>query len=81
MDERRAVLINESGQHPYCAICSTDEGGECKYTAEVIAPIIAEGDPIGAVLIFSKESNVKFTDLEMKLAETAASFLAKQMEQ
>ncbi|HPZ71476.1 MAG TPA: stage V sporulation T C-terminal domain-containing protein, partial [Peptococcaceae bacterium] len=32
-------------------------------------------------LIFSKESNVKFTDLEMKLAETAASFLAKQMEQ
>lgn len=81
MDERRAVLINESGQHPYCAICSTYEGGECKYTAEVIAPIIAEGDPIGAVLIFSKESNVKFTDLEMKLAETAASFLAKQMEQ
>jgi AbrB family transcriptional regulator (stage V sporulation protein T) len=81
MDERKAILINQPGQDSYCAICLNDEGEECKYAAEVIAPIIAEGDPIGAVLIISKEANLKFTNLEMKLAETAASFLAKQMEQ
>ena len=46
-----------------------------------MAPIIAEGDPIGTVIIATKENNVKMTDLELKLAETAASFLAKQMEQ
>ena len=80
MEERKAVLINQPGQEAYCAICLGDEE-ECKYKAEVIAPIIAEGDPIGAVIIISKEENVKFTDLEMKLAETAASLLAKQMEQ
>lgn len=80
MEERRTVLINQPGQEAYCAICLGDEE-ECKYTAEVIAPIIAEGDPIGAVVIISKEADIKFSDLEMKLAETAASFLAKQMEQ
>lgn len=81
MEERSSVLINQPGQDPYCAICLHDDEEKCKYEAEVIAPIIAEGDPIGAVLIITKEPHVKFTDLEMKLAETAASFLAKQMEQ
>ena len=47
----------------------------------MIAPIIAEGDPIGAVILSSTEPNVKMTDLETKLVETAAGFLAKQMEQ
>ena len=79
MEERKAVLSNQPSQEVYCAVCLGDEE-ECKYTGEVIAPIIAEGDPIGAVIILSKEENVKFTDMEMKLAETAASFLAKQME-
>lgn len=43
-----------------------------------IAPIIAEGDPIGAVYLFSK---VHFLgDVEERAIETAAHFLAKQME-
>ncbi|WP_017729502.1 stage V sporulation protein T [Halalkalibacterium ligniniphilum] len=46
----------------------------------VIAPIIANGDPIGAVIIFNKERSLS-GDVEQKLAETAASFLARQMEQ
>ena len=58
-----------------------EEDGECKYTAQVIAPIIAEGDPIGAVILTSKEPGVTMGDLEIKVAETAAGFLAKQMEQ
>lgn len=46
----------------------------------VVAPIISEGDPIGVVMIGSKEPNAKIGELERKLAETAAGFLAKQME-
>lgn len=80
MEDRRAVLANQPGPTTYSAICLGDEG-EPKYTAEVIAPIIAEGDPTGSVIIISKEPNAKFGDLELKLAETAASFLAKQLEQ
>lgn len=51
------------------------------YSSQVIAPIIAGGDPIGSVIILSREENTKMGDLEVKLAETAAGFLAKQMEQ
>ncbi|MEC0138035.1 stage V sporulation protein T [Paenibacillus macerans] len=47
----------------------------------VIAPIIAGGDPIGTVVLLTKDSSVKMSELESKMAETAAGFLAKQMEQ
>lgn len=80
MDERRAVLINQPEQHSSC-IFITEEEGRCRYTAEVIAPIIVEGDPIGAVIMASNKTNAVFGDLEFKSAVTAASFLAKQMEQ
>jgi len=82
MEDRRPVLINKPGENKYCEECITanDEVG-CKFTAEVIAPIIAEGDPIGAVIICSREPHVQMGELELKLAETAAGFLAKQMEQ
>lgn len=44
-----------------------------------IAPIIADGDVIGAVYLLSKVHFIGET--EQKAAETAAHFLAKQMEQ
>jgi AbrB family transcriptional regulator (stage V sporulation protein T) len=78
MEERRTILNNEPGK-------STEDGygdeEEAKFSAQVIAPIIAEGDPIGAVILLSKEPGQKMGELEVKLAETAAAFLAKQMEQ
>ena len=51
------------------------------YTSCTIAPIIAGGDPIGAVILISKDDGVKMGNMEVKMAETAAGFLAKQMEQ
>ena len=54
---------------------------EEKYVSQVISPIIAEGDAIGAVVILSKQAGEKLGELEIKLAETASAFLGKQMEQ
>lgn len=51
------------------------------YSSYVIAPIVAGGDPIGAVILVSKDESVKMGQMELKMAETAAGFLAKQMEQ
>ena len=50
------------------------------YTSQVISPVVTQGDPIGAVILISKKTDVKMGELEVKLAETAAGFLAKQME-
>ena len=80
MEDRRAVNVGDTAIHSLFR-GNTDSGIEKTFSAQVMAPIIAEGDPIGTVIIATKESNVRMTDLEMKLAETAASFLAKQMEQ
>ena len=49
-------------------------------SAQVVAPIICEGDAIGAVALMSREPRAKFGDAEMKLASTAAGFLGRQME-
>ncbi|NLJ71813.1 MAG: stage V sporulation protein T [Syntrophomonadaceae bacterium] len=57
------------------------DGREYSVKSQVIAPIISQGDTIGSVIILSKEANVKLGDMEIKLAETAAGFLAKQMEE
>ncbi|MEW6771341.1 MAG: stage V sporulation protein T [Bacillota bacterium] len=81
MESRRSVVINCPGEDPLCKECLTAENGECKFSAEVIAPIVTGGDPIGAVVLVSREPGVKMGELELKLAETAAGFLAKQMEQ
>ncbi|MCL6610447.1 MAG: stage V sporulation protein T [Peptococcaceae bacterium] len=81
MEERKAAILNNPGREPNLKDCMIVEDGDCRYSAEVIAPIIAEGDPIGAVILASREPDVKMGEMELKLAETAAGFLAKQMEQ
>ncbi len=81
MEDRKPVLISRPGEDRYCKECLTEDDSGCKFTSEVIAPIIAEGDPIGAVIICTRENGETVGDIELKLAETAAGFLAKQMEE
>ena len=57
-----------------------EDEGDTEYTAQVISPIVMQGDPIGAVILVSKDINVQMGELEIKLVETAAGFLSKQME-
>ena len=42
---------------------------------------MTQGDPIGAVVILPKDSEKVLGELEAKVAEPVANFLAKQMEQ
>lgn len=48
--------------------------------SQVVYPIIADGDAIGSVILISKDPNTKMTDIEKKVAQSAASFLGSQME-
>lgn len=81
MNDRKTVIIENTSERDYIKITAEEESGKIKYTSQVICPIIAEGDPIGAVILLSKDSSVTMGDLEVKIAETAAGFLARQMEQ
>ncbi|WLR50910.1 stage V sporulation protein T [Bacillus tianshenii] len=55
------------------------DGVEDTISSYVVSPIVANGDPIGSVIIFSKEGKT-VGEVEQKAAETASSFLARQME-
>jgi AbrB family transcriptional regulator (stage V sporulation protein T) len=55
------------------------ENRDEEITSYCISPIIANGDPIGCVMMMSKETGI-LTEVEQKVIVTAAGFLAKQME-
>lgn len=81
IDERSTLIMNDmdSPEDENMHVIQNDDR-EYTVKAQVISPIITQGDPIGAVIILSKESGIKMADMEVKLADTAAGFLAKQME-
>lgn len=73
MAERATILETSE------STVSLVEGNEETLTSYTISPIVANGDPIGTVIILSKEHTMG--EVEKKAAETAAGFLARQMEQ
>ena len=76
MEARKSVLLG-IGNKEVIPLHKDDSLSGYKY--QVIAPIIAKGDAIGSVIILSKDEEIG--ELELKLAETAATFLGKQLEQ
>ena len=57
-----------------------NDNKERKYNAQVVYPIISNGDTIGTVILMSKDANAKMDDVEKKVAQSAATFLGSQME-
>lgn len=78
MEDRRPIAFGEGVRKTIPLF--QDEEFDGKYSAQVISPILAEGDVNGAVIIISREQDTKFSEMELKLAETAAAFLGKQIE-
>lgn len=73
----RDFVLASKGEKTFIPITSVMEED---FTAQVIAPILTEGDVIGSVIILSRDPKAKMGDLEQKLAATAAGFLGRQME-
>lgn len=72
MDERRN-FVNDGSEQLYPV-----EG--TAYGASIASPIISNGDVLGAV-VFLLGDGTKVTPVETKLAQVAASFLGRQMEE
>lgn len=73
----REVVCSSRNENDYIEVM--DDEIE-KYKQEVIIPIITQGDIIGAVVLLSLKED-KMNEVELKLAQSAAGFLGKQMEQ
>lgn len=76
--ERTKVNLSYSRNETMLRIASGDS--DMQYCAELIVPILSSGDAIGAVILISAEPGTVFGQAETKVAETAASFMGKQLE-
>lgn len=74
---QRNTMIADRNDSNFVPVLA-DESDEA-YNHQLIAPIISEGDAMGAIVFLSQDK--KMGELEGKLAQTAAGFLGKQMEQ
>ncbi len=79
IEEKTTLLVKSSDEKTISILA--DESPDRKYYSQVVTPIISEGDPIGAVILLSTDPTLKMGEVESKLAQSAAGFLGKQMEQ
>ena len=79
ISNRQTVAINRQMGGKIVPV--TNEEDMTGYTSQVLSPIIADGEAIGAVLLLSKDQSAKMGDMEIKVAETAAGIVGRQMEQ
>lgn len=77
--EDKEVYISKENNDKSIPIMQNDNG-ERRNNAQVVYPIISDGDSIGSVILISKDANTKMTDIEKKVVQSAASFLGTQME-
>lgn len=54
------------------------EGKEETVSSYLIQPIVSNGDPVGSVIMLMDKGSL--TDVEVKVCQAAANFLARQME-
>lgn len=78
LDEKEKYISKENND--VAVPIKQGETDDKLYKAQVIYPIISDGDAIGSVILLSKDSKTKMTEVEQKVAQSAANFLGKQME-
>jgi len=79
MRRREKIVANRGVDGKFYAVTADEETSP--YHAQVIVPIYSEGDTIGVVLLLTRDERTRMGTTELKVAETAAGFVGKQMEQ
>ena len=77
IDEKEIYI---SKDHNNKSVPITQSDNTRPQNSQIVYPIISDGDAIGSVILISKDENTKMSDIEKKVAQSAASFLGTQME-
>ena len=79
LENRQTAVLNLSAGLRMIPITGDDRSDA--YSAQIVVPILADGEIIGGLLLLSRESGTDMTEIDRKVAETTASIVGKQMEQ
>ena len=76
---RQTVVLNlVSGAKPVPVVAEDRPEG---YAAQIIVPILSDGEIIGGLILASRDPGRQMTDIDQKVAETTAVIIGRQMEQ
>ncbi len=78
MEDRITVISKNKSDR---AVPVLEDVNQEQFTAQVITPIIAHGDPIGAVIMLTTDAHASMGDVESKLTQSAAGVIGRQLEQ
>ena len=78
MDDKEVYTSKENSD--MAMPITKNDNNQRKYNAQIVYPIISNGDTIGTVILMSKEPNKKMSEVEQKVAQSAATFLGSQMD-
>ncbi|MBR1820648.1 MAG: stage V sporulation protein T [Clostridia bacterium] len=79
LQSRQLALLNLSSGMKMLPITADDRAEN--YSAQIIAPILADGEIVGGLILLSRESGLQMTNVDQKVAETTANIIGRQMEQ
>ncbi|MBT9259318.1 MAG: AbrB/MazE/SpoVT family DNA-binding domain-containing protein [Clostridiales bacterium] len=78
MENRETLFFTPRDHHEGSLL---GEQPTCPFQSEVIVPIVIGGDPVGTVILASDDPEKDVSQLEVKLAQTAAGFMARHLEE
>lgn len=81
MEDRKTYVFSGDDHDHRGPLIGEDEDARCPFTAEVISPIVVGGDPLGSVILCTRDPDVVIGQTEVKLADTSAGFLSRHMEE
>lgn len=76
---RQQMILNLSAGARLLPITADDRAEN--YSAQVITPILADGEIVGGLFLLSRDSGQQMTTIDQKVAETTANIIGRQMEQ
>ena len=77
MDERKSFVANRADG---AEVPTLVKGEESAFSSLVFVPVVAGGDCLGGVALYSNDEEVKFGATEIKQVQLTALLLAKQFE-
>ena len=79
LQNRQTKVLNLAAGAKMIPVTGDDRAEQ--YSAQIVTPILSEGEIIGGLLLLSRESGARMTDVDQKVAETTAAIVGRQMEQ
>ncbi len=81
MDTRTPMWVSDvQGNPDYRGPLVGLDDDSSKYSSVLVVPIESEAQSIGSLILCSRKTGVGVTEIDVKLAQTAAGFLGRQMD-